>query len=139
MTLDIALLRSTLTGSELEQYWASCLEEYTEASSEERATLLAWVHHVRDGFLSHAADIDDEEELLVSVALSYIELKSKWQMLNTQVNYQVYRTGDAKPDLMFKSSLLSVIVDAIGKFLTDDDIIKIQEFLLNPTAEPLRF
>ncbi len=139
MALDIASLQAELTGDELQQYWASCLDEYKEATLEERAKLLSWVHNLRDGFLSHAADIDDEEELLVSVALSYIELKSKWQMLNTQVNYQVFRTGEAKPELMFKSSLLSVIVDTIGKFLTTEDITKIQEFLLNPTAEPLRF
>jgi hypothetical protein len=134
MALQFDELHSALYSAELERYWDECLAEYTEATPSERGELLDWVHSIRDGLVSHAKDIDDPEELVISVALSYIEFKSKWQMLNTQINYQVFRSGEAKPHLMFKSSLLSVIVDTISKFLTEEDISKIQEFLLDPTA-----
>jgi hypothetical protein len=134
MSLKLDDIRAALLSDEIEGYWTGCLQEY-DASEEERAGLLLWIRGVRDGFIAHVSDIDDPEEMLVSVALSYIEFKSQWQMLNTQINYQVFRTGDAKPHLMYKSSLLSVIVDTIGKLLTADDINKIQEFLLNPVAD----
>lgn len=135
MSLNLNDIRAALTNDEIEGYWTGCLQEYTDASAEERVSLLSWIHGVRDGFITHASDIDDPEELVVSVALSYIEFKSQWQMLNTQINYQVFRTGYAKPHLMYKSSLLSVIVDTIGKMLTAKEIHKIQEFLLNPIGE----
>jgi hypothetical protein len=93
---------------------------------------------VRANFLSHLDDVgDDSEELLISVALGFIEMKSQWQMLNTQINYQVFRKGEANTYMTYKSSLLSVLVDAIGQFLTPEDLEKIQEFLLNPTATAL--
>jgi hypothetical protein len=133
MSLHLDAIRAALLSDEIEEYWNGCLQEY-DASEEERQNLLSWIHSVRDGFIAHASDIDDPEELLISVALSYIEFKSQWQMLNTQINYQVFRTGDANPHLMYKSSLLSIIVDTIGKFLTSEDVRKIQEFLLSPTA-----
>lgn len=137
MALHFENIRAALMSTTIEEYWQSCLSEYVIANNEERNSLLAWIQGIRDGFVAHAGDIDDDEELLISVALSYIQLKSQWQMLNTQINYQVFRTGEARPNLTFRSSLLSIIVDEIGKFLTDDDLVKIQEFLLNPTAEPL--
>ena len=133
MSLHLDVIRAALLSDEIEKYWNGCLQEY-DAPDEERQNLLSWIHSVRDGFIAHASDIDDPEEMLVSVALSYIEFKSQWQMLNTQINYQVFRTGEAKPDLMYKSSLLSVIVDTIGKLLTQEDIQRIQDFLLSPTA-----
>lgn len=133
MKLHAETLRIALYDDELEQYWTSCLNEYEDVR--ERATLLEWVREIRNDFITHATYIDDPEDLIVSVALSYIELKSKWQMLNTQINYQVFRTGEAPTYLIYKSSILSIIVDVIGKFLSDEDLAKIHEFLLHPTTE----
>jgi hypothetical protein len=125
-------LRSALNDIELEQSWTSCLENYTEATPEKRVELATWIMAERDAFLHRAADVDDDEELIILAALGYIELKSQWQMLNTQINYQVFRKGEADIDLTFKASLLSSVVATIGSFLTEEDLVKIQEFLMNP-------
>jgi hypothetical protein len=130
-------LRSALNDAELEQSWTSCLENYTEATPEKRVELATWIMAERDAFLHRAADVDDDEELIILAALGYIELKSQWQMLNTQINYQVFRKGEADVDLTFKASLLSSVVAKIGSFLTEEDLMKIQEFLMNPRTVAL--
>jgi hypothetical protein len=135
--MSIEALRTALHSHTLEQLWSSCLENYTEGTPQDRVELATWIMAERDAFLRRAADVDDEEELVVMAALGYIELKSKWQMFNTQINYQVFRKGEAESALTFKSSLLSTLVDTIGSFLTEDDLRKIQEFLLSPTTTAL--
>ncbi|MCU0427881.1 MAG: hypothetical protein MUF71_19900 [Candidatus Kapabacteria bacterium] len=132
-------LRDVLFHTDIDTQWKETLESFEEGSETDKSTLHQWVYRVRDEFIAHADDVGDEEEeeLLISVALAYIEMKSQWQMLNTQINYQVFRKGEANMILTYKSSLLSVLVDAIGKFLSNEDLSKIHEFLLNPTADIL--
>lgn len=132
-------LHDALHSAEIEESWKSCLEAYKESTPQERLDLAEWASSVRATFLAHAEDVgdDEEEELRTSLALGYIEMKSKWQMLNTQINYQVFRKGEANVNLTYKSALLSVLVDKIGKFITANDLQKIQEFLINPTSTTL--
>ncbi len=139
MTMIVQQLRDALHSAEVEEIWKNCLEAYQESTAQERLDLAEWIAAVRTNFLAHAEDIgdDDEEELRTSLALGYIELKSKWQMLNTQINYQVFRRGEANITLTYKSTLLSILVDKIGSFITDQDLHKIQEFLLSPRTTAL--
>lgn len=139
MTLNTKNLREALFHDNIDNTWKETLESFEQGSTSDKAALHQWIHRVRDEFIAHADDVGDEEEeeLLISVALAYIEMKSQWQMLNTQINYQVFRKGEAHMILTYKSSLLSVLVDAIGKFLSTEDLSKIHEFLLNPTADML--
>lgn len=135
--LNTINLREALFHPEIDSSWKETLSYFQEGTEVDKITLHQWVYRIRDEFIAHADDVgdDDPEELLISVALGYIEMKSQWQMLNTQINYQVFRRGEANIILTYKSSLLSVLVDAIGKFLSQEDLSKIHEFLLNPTAD----
>ncbi len=136
--MTVQRLREALESNAVEEMWKSSLDAYQEGTPQYRSDLAQWIMDVRANFLSHLDDVgDDSEELLISVALGFIEMKSQWQMLNTQINYQVFRKGEANTYMTYKSSLLSVLVDAIGQFLTPEDLEKIQEFLLNPTATAL--
>ncbi len=136
--MTVQRLREALESNAVEEMWKSSLDAYQEGTPQDRSDLAQWIMDVRANFLSHLDDVgDDSEELLISVALGFIEMKSQWQMLNTQINYQVFRKGEANTYMTYKSSLLSVLVDAIGQFLTPEDLEKIQEFLLNPTATAL--
>jgi hypothetical protein len=138
MLMTVQRLREALESNAVEEMWKSSLDAYQEGTPQYRSDLAQWIMDVRANFLSHLDDVgDDSEELLISVALGFIEMKSQWQMLNTQINYQVFRKGEANTYMTYKSSLLSVLVDAIGQFLTPEDLEKIQEFLLNPTATAL--
>jgi hypothetical protein len=136
--MTVKNLHEVLCGTKIEEAWKMGLDAYQEGTEQDRLSLAEWIINVRADFLAHVEDVGDEaEELLVSIALGYIEMKSQWQMLNTQINYQVFRKGEANVYLTYKSSLLSVVVDAIGTLLTQDDLDKIREFLLSPTATSL--
>lgn len=140
MTVTVQNLRDALHSAEVEELWKVCLEAYhQDNTSQDRLDLAKWIASVRTNFLSHAEDVGDEDsdELRTSLALGYIEMKSRWQMLNTQINYQVFRKGEANITLTYKSTLLSILVDKIGSFITAQDLQKIQEFLLNPTIMTL--
>lgn len=136
--MTVKNLHEVLHSAKIEEAWKMSLDAYQEGTAQDRLDLAEWIINVRANFLAHVEDVGDEaEELLISVALGYIEMKSQWQMLNTQINYQVFRKGEANVYLTYKSSLLSVLVDAIGTLLTPDDLDKIREFLLSPTATSL--
>ncbi len=140
MTVTVQNLRDALHSAEVEELWKVCLDAYYHDNTlQERIDLAKWIASVRTNFLAHAEDVGDEDsdELRTSLALGYIEMKSRWQMLNTQINYQVFRKGEANVNLTYKSTLLSVLVDKIGNFITAQDLQKIQEFLLNPTVTTL--
>jgi hypothetical protein len=141
MTVTVQNLRDALHSAEVEELWEICLEAYHQdnTSQQDHIDLAKWISSVRTNFLAHAEDVGDEDsdELRTSLALGYIEMKSRWQMLNTQINYQVFRKGEANITLTYKSTLLSILVDKIGGFITAQDLQKIQEFLLNPTIMTL--
>jgi hypothetical protein len=130
-------LREILHAPDVETAWKQTIESFTNGAPQDRLDLAEWIMGIRSRVIAHADDVEDEEELRISVALGYIELKSHWQMLNTQINYQVFRKGAADQYLLHKSSLLSVLVDKLSSLINPEDLQKIQEFLLNPTAEAL--
>ncbi|MCS6808921.1 MAG: hypothetical protein RML40_09545 [Bacteroidota bacterium] len=135
--MNTSAVQTLLSNAALEPLWHDILDAYIEGAEAEKQRLIAWINDVRNTIVRCALDIGDDnpEELLVSVALRYIELKSQWHMLNTQINYQVFRKGEAEPMLLYQSSLLSTLVDALQQLLSNEDLAKIDEFLTNPVAD----
>jgi uncharacterized protein related to proFAR isomerase len=121
----------------LESAWHEALDGWESGSEATKQQILNELQRLKTEFLEHVVDVDDEQELTVSVALKYIELKSQWQMLNTQINYRVFRGVEVDEAMLYKATLLSTVVEMIGSFLTDEDLQKIMEFLLNPVHSSL--
>ncbi len=116
----------------LKAAWDSILASWTEGSEYQRAELLRWVRDSAEHFAQFAEDVQDEEELNLYVGLRFIEAMSQWQMLNTQINYQVARRGFADPVLQYKSLLLSTVTDALAQIVPPSQMDAIRGVIATP-------
>lgn len=132
--MEVATLEASLLDPGIEATWTDCLSGWVEATAAERQAVLDWAKGLREEFLQVARDVDDPDEVDYALAIRYIELKSHWIMLNTQINYQTVHRGGAGQELLFRASLISLLVLAIEPLLKSADIDKITDFL----AEPIR-
>ena len=79
-----------------------------------------------------ARDIEEPEELELTTVIQYIELKSHWIKLNTQLNYQMFKRGESDRATMFRAALISSTLSRIEPLIADADIRRITDFLANP-------
>ncbi|MFN3200761.1 MAG: hypothetical protein ACE366_20350 [Bradymonadia bacterium] len=126
---------AAIKAESLEQVWHETLDHWEDAEAQDRQRVYAWASGLRDQFVDHLIEVDDDEELIFAIALRYIELRCHWQMLNTQLNYQMFRRGECSPELQMRSSTLSQLIERISPFITDEDTARIGEFLLAPVSE----
>lgn len=127
-----ARLTDMLFDPSLERELDGCLAAWTTATPEELTSTRAWIKAQRHDFVEMAAEIDDREELELSIAVRYIELKSHWMMLNTKIQYSLFRAGEAPDVLMYRASLVSHVVGTLEQLLTPSDIERITRFLAQP-------
>jgi hypothetical protein len=127
-------LQELLFGSALEQELEGCLAAWTNATSAEVGETRSWIQSQCHDFIELAGEIDDSEELELSIAVRYIELKSHWMMLNTKIQYSLFHAGEAPEVIMFRASLVSHVVGALEQLLTPTDIERITRFLAQPIS-----
>lgn len=125
-------LNDLLFGASLERELEACLAAWTSATPDELDSTRAWVKSQRRDFIEMAVEIDDVEELELSIAVRYIELKSHWMMLNTKIQYSLFHAGEAPDETMFRASLVSHVVGTLEQLLTPSDIERITRFLAQP-------
>lgn len=130
----LAEIQAALTADTLEKEWADTLAHWEDATAVELHRTRAWVTRIRDEFFDHVTDVAEEEELIFAMALRYIELRSHWQMLNTQMNYQMFRKGTCSMELQMRGSLLSQLIEQIVPFVDAEDTNRIGELLLSPAT-----
>ena len=127
-------LEAALTDGVLERMWAEILDGWEGASAEEREKAHAFVRCLRDHFLQVARDIDDAEDFEMAAVIHYVELKSVWMRLNTQITHQVQRIGAPDPRAMYRAGLVSCTLSRIEPFLAPEDVEKVTDFLADPLA-----
>jgi len=125
-------IESTLLDDELTRIWTSCLEGWVEGSLEQRAEVLAWVQARRDDCLTVAREVREGEDLAYVLAIRYIEFKSHWIMLNTQINYRLEHRGTLDSQSAYQASLISLLMQALEPLLDRRDIESISSFLSQP-------
>lgn len=130
--MDKAQLTALLDNADLEMGWDSCLEGWSDATEEQRALARSTITAKRDECLSIAEDIDDANELGVVVSLFYIQLKSTWSFLNTQIQYQTVATGTPDLALMFRAALLTSLIEVLENIIPFRDIDRITTFIAKP-------
>ena len=86
----------------------------------------------RDSFVEVLRPIDDEEQVMLTLAIHYIEMKSRWIALNTKMNYSLFRTGNPDEPAMLRGTAMSTLLMLIEGMLTPDDVDQITEFLAEP-------
>jgi hypothetical protein len=78
-----------------------------------------------DEFVRHVDDVDDPEELAYSCACYFVETKTRWLSLNTQMNYQLTRTGTQDPEVLWKGTATSAFLAVVESMLRKDDVQRI--------------
>jgi hypothetical protein len=59
---------------------------------------IAWILQLREDLVSLIRTIDDDEQIAETLAINYIEIKTRWIALNTKINYQTFRQGACDPE-----------------------------------------
>ena len=129
-------LQELLNDGSLDSLWSEALDSWEKdeiAKVRDRVSSAKdWVETKKEQLLRSIQDINDEEDMNLALALWYIELKSHWLMLNTQMNYQLFQRGDIDLDVHYKGTMISHLLGAFEPLLNTDDQGKISEFLMNP-------
>ena len=98
-------------------------------------TTVMWLDAVRSELIATIAEIDDEEDLATTIAVQYVELKSRWIGLNTRMNYQIVRGRTPEPQDMLRAAATSAFLAHIEGLLDQSDVHRITEFLARPLSE----
>ncbi|MDX2116337.1 MAG: hypothetical protein SFZ24_12065 [Planctomycetota bacterium] len=96
--------------------------------------VVRWASGLRDDLAALIAEINDPDEVRMTLAINYIELKSRWIALNTRMNYQNFRSGSCDTLTALRGTAISALIARVEEMLTQDDIDQITQFL----AEPVR-
>ena len=123
---------SAINYVELSLEWEECMDSWIEGTAEEKRAALTWIHDYRDRCVSAYEDVDDLEAMYTLAAVNYVELKSHWILLNTQINYQNANRGAADMGIAVRASMITTLLLALEEALATDDVDTIISFLSEP-------
>ena len=132
--MQLQFIEATLLDPQLVCGWKETLMGWEGATRQQVADVITWVAAQRDQFLTAVRDINDPETLDMVVAVRYIELKSHWIMLNTQINYVSASGGEPSMSLMYRASLITGLLEMLERMIDEDDIERIISFLTEPVS-----
>ncbi|TGL63948.1 hypothetical protein EHQ58_00870 [Leptospira ognonensis] len=140
-SVDLETIESVLTDPAFKEDIAHNLQSWREdysVTDEDYKETKAWIEKIISDFLELARDLEVDSELSVTLFTKYIELKCFWKQLNTQIQYQNFKTGSANTVLIGKASLTTFFLIAIEPLISETDLMEIQEFLTKPIKEFIR-
>lgn len=132
--MQLEQLQAKLDGKTISSALDELLNCWEEGSSSQKDSIRNWIMENRREFLKIASDIDDPEELDCTIAFQYIKLKTQWIMFNTQLQYQVVKTGEADNEIMYKASAVTNLLTLIEEMINHDDLDRITSFLAKPVS-----
>ena len=124
---------TTLNETNFDELRQTLMESGAPDEAELERTM-AWITAVRDGLVSELSTIADEDDLESTLAINYIELKSRWIAMNTQLNYQMFKHGTPSTEVMQRAFSTTFLLVQIEKVLGPEDIEKITDFLSEPIS-----
>lgn len=133
VTIDSVL--EMLQGDELQEKWNEVLSEWHPENPADVEAVKNRVMNLAKSHYEMMSKIDSESDLSRAVALLFIELKSFWINLNTQIQYSMFGMGSAPEKLVYMGSLTGILISFVERLLAQDTISKINEFLGSVTAE----
>jgi hypothetical protein len=118
----------------LDEQWDEVLDDWDTAAPAQTKAVRAYVSGLRNRILRSLIDITSMEELQRGLAIEYIEMKCHWTMLNTRIQSQTSREGQADSDLIYRATCVSLIIQQLEPLLRKERVDKLTNFL----AEPLQ-
>jgi len=130
-TVPFAPIFATLQSAELESQWRDMAND-VDVPQTIREEEFVWIHKLRDDFVKTLSDITDTEDMRMTLAIRYIELKCAWIQFNTTNNYCLMNTGNVDGRSVLKSCLLSHLLGNVESLLKAEEIAQISDFLSRP-------
>lgn len=130
----MAEIEQALDMNRLANAWAELAGAFADADAAAEAAARAWTRQRRDTFLAAAAEVDDPDDRRYAVVLQYIELKSHWIQLNTQISYQNAARGEPDAALVLRAAHCAQLLGTIECLISADDLALITRFLAAPMA-----
>lgn len=84
-----------------------------------------WMRDQRGDLIRLLDTIDDPEERKHMYAATWVRLKSQWVVYNTQIGYEIAKTGEAKADTLVKAATVAIFVDAIEPFVERHEVERV--------------
>lgn len=110
--------------------------DYEGADDSTVDSIIEWANAEWNGMMSLLNEIeDDTDDINTTMALFYIECKSKWIALNSKMNYQMFRGNPPEPELVIRGFAMSQLIAIAEGIIPSDDIENITEFLAQPIKQ----
>lgn len=115
----------------MEDRWEEVLSD-TDIPASRRQAVEAYVNGLRNRVWNSLRDIQTVDELERGLVIQYLELKSRWTMLNVQIQHQTRRSGAAEPELTYRATCVSLLVEALEPLLSQERVDTLAEVLAEP-------
>lgn len=132
--MDATQVCTSLVDPQLEKTIREALASWDNPPPGEIDLTIKWIMAQRDELVTLLGEIEDPDDVAMTVAIHYIELKSRWIAFNTKVNYQTFRVGRCEARVAMRASACSLLLGKVESLLSQSDIEKITEFLARPIA-----
>ena len=130
--MDAKTVEQHLKSADLETVIPTTLANWENADKAQIAEVTEWVCGIRDEFIALVHDVDDSEQIIASIAIHYIEIKSHWIALNTKMNYQMARNGAAETPIVLRGAAVSAFLATLEPLIQPGDVDAITSFLAEP-------
>ena len=114
-----------------EDHWDTTLSEW-DTSRANREAVRAYVSGLRNRAWQSLRDITTVDELERGLVIQYLELKSRWTMLNIEIQNQTRRQAEPDERLLYRATCVSLLVEALEPLLTQDRVDALTDVLAEP-------
>ncbi len=118
----------------VEERWNATLAEWNGPRAQIKA-VRAHVVGLRNRAWNALQEITSVEELERGLIVQYLELKSRWTMLNVQIQHQTRQEDGAADNLLYRATCLSLLIEALEPLLTQERVDALAEMLSEPIEE----
>lgn len=109
------------------------LEDWPDADPNDVEGTLAFITELRDEVTNLVTSVDDPDDIGYTMAIRYIELKTRWIALNTKINYEMFKNGACIATDAMRGASVSALLGHIESIIDQKDIDTITDFLAEPT------
>ena len=108
------------------------LSDWPGVTAQHVVDALSTLDDIMNSLCHTLAAIEGGEDLHLTLAIQYIELKTRWIGMNNRINYTTIRTGVPATEDVLLATVLSMFLVHIEGLVHAEDVERINEFLAEP-------